>query len=435
MSQSQSQSISLVAAILISLNVMIGTGLFVNTALLAHDVGPYGALTYLLVGIILLPLIFTFANLLAIHEGGTFFDFAATLHPLAGFIACFSYFIAKLGSCALAIHVFVTFIQQIFPSLLFFPALGLDCCLIALFVLFNTFNIRTGQTIQYGFLALKFTPIIFVMLAGLCYYKGVNISLASMPMYSLIGSIPFVLYAFTGFEACCSISRHIKDAQKNAPRALLIAYSLGVLIVVLYQFMFYAAVGKPLETVGSFAGVFPALLTVVFPVVTTVSQFFMFMLPIGIASSSLGAAYGIMYSNTWNLYRIALENGVPGSKKLLMFNRNNVPYLIVIVEGIIACIYELLSCGNQIPLQQINSFGMTLTYTLSALAFLWYCKTHGKKIWIPLLGCISCGILMMGFVKNVAKYGPTPILLFSTVIIAGAVYFMLSRTNASQKSA
>jgi amino acid transporter len=411
---------------------MIGTGLFVNTALLAHDVGPYGALTYLLVGIILLPLIFTFAQLLAVHEGGTFFDFAATLHPLAGFIACFSYFVAKMGSCALAIHVFVTFIQQVFPSLLAFPALVLDCCLIALFVIFNMFNIRTGQKIQYGFLALKFTPIIFVIISGICYFKGVHISLSSMPIFSLVGSIPFVLYAFTGFEACCSISRHIVNAQKNAPRALLIAYSLGVLIVVLYQALFYAALGPALETVPSFAGVFPALLAVVFPIVTALSSFFSFMLPIGIASSSLGAAYGIMYSNAWNLYRIALEKGVPGSQYLVTFNRNNVPYLIVIVEGILACIYELLSCGNQVPLQQINSFGMTLTYTFSAVAFLWYCKQHNKNIWLPLLGCISCGILMIGFIKNVAKYGPTPILLFSTVVIAGSVYFIFSRKYAQQ---
>ena len=60
----KTQTISLFAAVLISLNVMIGTGLFVRTALLAHDAGPYGAFIYLMVGIILLPLIFTFANLL-----------------------------------------------------------------------------------------------------------------------------------------------------------------------------------------------------------------------------------------------------------------------------------------------------------------------------------------------------------------------------------
>lgn len=430
----KTHTISLLAAVLISLNVMIGTGLFVNTALLAHDAGPYGALIYLMVGIILLPLIFTFANLLKIHEGGTFFDFAATLHPVAGFIACFSYFVAKMGSCALAIHVFVTFMQQVFPSLTVVPALGLDCMLIGLFVLFNMFNIHTGQTIQYGFLALKFTPILFVLIAGICFFKGVHITLYDMPFRGLVGSIPFVLYAFTGFEACCSISRHIENSQKNAPKALLMAYSLGVLIVVMYQLMFYAALGKPLESVGSFAGVFPALLSVVFPVVTGFAKFFTFMLPIGIASSSLGAAYGIMYSNTWNLYRIALEKGVPLSRYLVIFNRNNVPFLIVIVEGMLACIYVLLSGGNQVPLQQINSFGMTLTYTFSTLAYLWHCKQSRTPVWLPLLGCISCGILMIGFVKNVAKYGPVPILLFSCIIIGGSLYFMMSRKHISKSA-
>ena len=51
---------SLTTAVLININIILGQGIFVNTALLAKHMGSVGALAYLAVGITIIPIIFAF---------------------------------------------------------------------------------------------------------------------------------------------------------------------------------------------------------------------------------------------------------------------------------------------------------------------------------------------------------------------------------------
>lgn len=420
--------LSLSAAILISINVMVGMGLFVNTVVLTRYTGAYSALVYAFVGLILLPLVLSFAHLLNLHEGAGFYDYAAPMHPLLGFISVFGYFVARLASCALGIHVFVVFMQQIFPVLAGVPALVLDGMIAGLFVLFNMFGMRTGQSIQYGFLALKSIPVIFVIVSGLYLFSGAHFQGNIFLLGGMTGSIPLALFAFSGFEACCSIGKNIEDAHRNASRALLAAYLSGVVIVVLYQFLFYAAMGDALRALSGYVDAFPALVKAVFPSVHSMRNFFNVLLPIGIASSALGAAYGNMFSNSWNLFRLASDNLVPFADRLKKFNKNNVPFLIVILQGLIVIAYQLYSRGNQIPLQQISALGVTLTYTISMCALIFYQKKHvGKLTLMPFLGLGVCCILLLSFLSNVRLYGGIAPSLFLAVLAAASVVFLVRR--------
>jgi amino acid permease len=115
-SMSQPQKLSLLSAILINLNIMLGSGIFINTVILTKQAGSLGAVVYLLVALLLLPLIMTIGQLLDYHPtSGTFYDFGRTISPYFGFISSWSYFTAKLCSSALAIHVCLSFLQQIIP--------------------------------------------------------------------------------------------------------------------------------------------------------------------------------------------------------------------------------------------------------------------------------------------------------------------------------
>src|SRR5437870_4968280 len=116
MSSTQDYKISLPSAVLININIMLGAGIFINTANLAKRSAELGALMYLLVGLLMLPLILSIAQLLRLHPAGGFYVFAQKeINPFAGFLSGWCYFTAKLASCMLMIHVSMTLIQQIFP--------------------------------------------------------------------------------------------------------------------------------------------------------------------------------------------------------------------------------------------------------------------------------------------------------------------------------
>ena len=417
-----SPTLSLFALLLISLNIMLGSGIFINTVLLAKTAQGLGALAYILIGILLLPLILSFSRLMRHHQGGTFYDFGATLHPLVGFISCWSYFTAKMASCALGIHIFVSLLRLMIPFFAGIPALILDTIIILLFSLLNIMHVHIGKSIQYSFIILKMIPITFAIISGIMLFQGTYFTTTSLPWHTLPATFPFVLYAFTGFEAICSLSRSIVNPEHNGPKAIILAYSLGVGIVVLYQFFFFGALGSSLTMLNSYLEAFPALIHKLIP--HGEHQTLLMLLHTGIASSSLGAAYGIMYSNAWNLFALAHEGHVYGKKFLLKLNSYHRPYVCIIVENLLALSYVFFAQGHQIPLQQICSLGMTITYTLSVLALMYKAHKDRQNRIIPLLALGSCSILLGSLINNMLIFGIMPSLLFCIIIALGIGMFM-----------
>ena len=84
--------LSLREAILININIMLGAGLFINMNLLSQNAGILGAFSYIIIGLLMLPLIVSMMQLLKIHPSGGLYTFGLKeLHPFAGFLSAWSY--------------------------------------------------------------------------------------------------------------------------------------------------------------------------------------------------------------------------------------------------------------------------------------------------------------------------------------------------------
>lgn len=192
---SPSPKLSLLSAIFININIMLGSGIFINTVILSQQTGPLGPLVYGLVGIIILPLILAFSDLMSYYPtGGTFYDFGCALHPVIGFLNTWSYFIGKLATPAIGIHIFVTLMQKISPMLAGFNALILDTIFVILFIILNMFNLKTGRNINYFFIALKLIPISFVIFAALFMLNPVNFDLTDLAWHNIPAIVPMIIF-------------------------------------------------------------------------------------------------------------------------------------------------------------------------------------------------------------------------------------------------
>jgi len=104
MTTAPNHKLSLLAAIFININIMLGTGFFINTVVLTKEAGSLSSSVYLVVALLILPLIMSMAKLLEYSpESGTFYDFGKYISPYFGFLSSWSYFTAKLCSSAWAI--------------------------------------------------------------------------------------------------------------------------------------------------------------------------------------------------------------------------------------------------------------------------------------------------------------------------------------------
>lgn len=421
----QNQQISLIAAIFININIMIGAGLFINTTNLAQMVGCAGFISYAILAVLLYPLIASIAMLVNIYPSGGFYTYTKQLHPFIGFVSAWSYFIGKLSSAMLLIHASLLLLQQIIPVLQQINIYAADISILMLFLLLNVCNLKTGMSIQGIFLSLKLIPILFVIFSGIFLFDPINYTLEQCDFAHLIDTLPFVLFAVIGFEATTSLSSKIRNAAKNGPRAIIISYLTVVTLSVLYQFFFYGSAGAPLQNATSFLQAFPLLLNKISSASWTVTPWLQAICNIAIAASALGGSYGILFSNSWNLHTLALHGHIINSELFLQENRNNIPYWCVIAQGAICLLYLALTDGAQIPLQQIAAFSCTIAYTLSIVSLLVYTYTRGNPLIIPVLGLINCLTFLASCIYSFAQRGTFSLIIFTSLLLIGIAMYLI----------
>ena len=426
---SNTPHLSLVSAIIININIMLGSGIFVNTVLLANKTGSLGSLDYGIGGALVLPLILAFSQLLSDFPGGSFYEFGSAVHPLIGFMNSWIYFIGKLATPAFGIHIFVTLLQAITPALAGFNPLLLDSCIVLFFVALNLMNLKTGRSINYLFIALKLIPILFVIFAAFFLFDTSNFTIEAFKWEGIPTIMPFVIFAFAGFEASCSLSKQIINPEKNGPRAVLISFFITLIILMSYQLGFFSSLGSTLGALADWKAAFPELIQRLFPTQQGIHWFLKAITLSGIAASSLGASYGVIYSNFWNLHALAQHKHVFGSSWLLRKNQYGTPFMCVLVSGFIILCYQWLSRGNQVPLQQISTAGNLMAYTISVSCFLILSLRNKRKRLLALLSVSSALLLCASFIPNISTYGAGALGIFSLVILAGMGMYLVQRRS------
>lgn len=423
----QSHKLSLWSAIFININIMVGIGLFVNTTVLAQSLGAFGWAAYAVLAILLLPLILSIAKLVEIYPSGGFYTYAReALHPFAGFLSAWCYFTAKLASATLMIHTSMLLLQQIIPILAPIHIFTLDTIVMSLFVGLNMFHMRAGKSVQILFLCMKLIPILFVLFSGLLLFSADNLVATDFNLAHFINTMPLVLFAALGFEATTSLSNNIADAKRNGPRAILISYGIVVSLNVLYQLLFYGVVGTALAQATGFLQAFPLLIGTCCGT-GSLSILMQSLCNIAIASSALGGAFGILFSNSWNLHTLAQHNHIIKADLFLKENRFGIPFACILAEGVIFFIYLLGTYGSQIPLQQIAAFGSTIAYSLSIaglLAVTLRKQANNTALWIPILGLINCAFFLISCLNSFYIRGAHSLYIFSSLLCIGIALYI-----------
>lgn len=430
---SQEYKISLTSAILININIMMGTGIFINTAYLSHYAGAFGSAGYLLVGLFMLPLILSISELLRIHPGGSFYNFGEQeVSKFFGFLIGWIYFVGKLSSATLMIFTSMILLQKIIPALDAIPTLAMALTVLSIFIALNMKNLKTGSSIQAMFMGIKSIPIIFIVVSGLFLFSGAHFVSEKIIFEGIPTIVPLLLYATIGFEAACLLSSKIKDPAKNAPRAILISYGIVILTAFLYQTMFYGALGDILQNMTDFREAFPAFFAHLLPAHLSWQQLLTTGSYIAIASSALGGAYGVLFTNNWNLFTLAQNKHTIFAKQLTTLNGNGIPWLCVITEGLFCVLYMLVTGGSQLALQPLSSLGIVSAYSLSVVALLFAKKNNrapGISWAIPLFAALNCVVLVGLCIHGLVTKGIEAFIMFTILCGLGILMYWFTRKD------
>lgn len=413
-------------AFLITINIMFGAGAFINIAQLAQISGPISILAYPIVGLMLLPLIFTFSKLLAFHPGATFYEIGSYINPFIGFLTTWGYFVGKLAAAALGVHVFTTSCSLFFPIISPYTLL-INSTIISCFGLLTLFSLKTGLPMQILFLLLKMIPLLVGILSGLCLIQTPNFSTYMASWETLPATFPLVLFAFAGFEASCSLGKQIPDSKKNAPRIIFFSFLFTLALVTILQIIFVGALGAQLGRVADFREPFAILLDTIFGKNPTLASALFGATIAGIASSALGSSYSILSSNVWNMQTIASHNLIPGSKLFKKINSFHAPTWATIAAVFIEIGYLIGTNANIYTLQRISASANVLAYTVGTIAYLLITLKKKSNRITAFLASGTCTILLYSIFAEGMTSGFTPYKIYGFLLITGIILNFLSK--------
>jgi len=218
----------------IASGAMISSGLFILPALLYRTVGPSIILSYFIAAILVVPAMFSKAELATAmpKSGGTYFFIYRSFGPLFGTFAGFaSWFSLSLKSsfALLGIGIFLEpLLHSYTPEMA--KAIAVGCTII--FMVINTVGVKEGAKLQVVLVMGLLAILICYILGGLNFIDVQRyVPFRPGGWWPILTSTGMVFVSFGGLTKVASIAEEIRDPHKTIVRGM---FSALVVVVVLY---------------------------------------------------------------------------------------------------------------------------------------------------------------------------------------------------------
>ena len=428
--------IGLSTAVSLVIANMIGTGVFTSLGFQVIDLHSGFSVLFLWIigGIIALCGALTYAEIgAAFPESGGEYNYLSKLyHPALGFLSGWvSVTVGFAAPIAAATVALSNYVIKIYP---FFSVTLLSCSVIVVLTVLHAINLKAGDFFQRIFTFIKVLCILVFILFGLFFQPSHSISfqpdatsLKEVFSTAFAASLVFVTYAYSGWNAASYISGEIKNAEKNLPKALVIGTLSVVLIYTALNYVFLYTV--PVNELKGVLEVGYLSATKIFGFqIGKLMSLVIAVLLISTVSAMVLAGPRVMQS---------MGQSIHGLRFFALANKNQVPYVAVIFQSLIALILVFTS-----------SFQSLITYvsfTLNLFTFLTvfgvFILRHRSKGVIsgyktplyPLTPIVFLSIILW-VLYNIVVSSPAESLLGLITVLIGLFLYLVTTTKAKKNS-
>ena len=421
---------------------IIGTGIFLKTAVMAQDSGSplYVLLALLTAGVLsyIGALIYAELSCMFPAAGGEYVFLREAYGPLTGFLFGWTRFwIASPGSIAAYAIGAVTFLDSFLP-MTSQHRIDMAIAIIIFFTVLNCFSVHFGGTVQTAMTAVKILMIFGLAASILTVGAGTSwhhlsgaASSAGWKSWSGFGlAVLAALWAFDGWNNLSMAAGEIRNPDRVIPQS----FAWG-LIAVLFLYVganlayFYALPFE--EVVNSHSTLYPDAL----PVATKAAlQSFgaaaVAILSLAFVFSALGAMNGTILTGARVPYAMA-QDGLMWKRLGDVNARTHSPVSSTIVQGLWACV--LAASGTFDQLTNSVVFASWIFYALNASSLFYFRRNLPAPAyrtpmfpWPPAI-FIACALLL---IANTLWTMPKESLTGLGLIAAGIpVYFLLRHSR------
>ena len=387
----ETQKISFPAAVLMSMNIMIGAGIFFGPQIMAGYAGSLSFLGWPIVAIFLSPIIINVATAARLFPGdGGFYTYCKSmLGETGGFIALWSFFMGYLG--AAGVQIIVTreaFVQSFgWEWAANYPIL-FNLSAILLLALLNLLSVALISKVQSSFTLVKLLPLFFVI-GLLVFYYNPAITYATSNILALGLTVPVGIFAYNGWESCCTIGHLIEGGSQRVPAVIFTAFAIVVALYTLFHLSIIQIMGVD-NLLAQGASAFPLFLGVsegtIFFIKTAIAYAFLI--------SYINALYGVSMANITTMQGLVEKNIIPGGAFLSGLNSNFRPAKVIALYALIF-LAVVTAVPSKIILVGFTGLGMVVTFmlTITSVAARFIQDKEYSKLFLTAFGYIACATL------------------------------------------
>lgn len=394
----------------IATGAMFSSGFFLLPGLAAAETGPSVFLAYLVSGLIVLPTMFSVAELATAmpKAGGTYYIIDRSLGPLIGTIGGYGSWLALVLKSAFALIGMGAYLAIYFD-------ISIVPVAVVLTLVFGALNIvgaKETTTLQKILVATLISIMIFYILQGIFAVFSLDIAEITQRQFSplftngtggFFATVGMVFVSYAGLTKVASIAEEVKNPDKNIPYGMFLSIVTAIFVYVVGVYIMVALLEPsafredltPVATAGkAFMEWLPNDLGILLVVVAAVAAF-----------ASTGNA-GIMSASR---YPLAMARDHLITDKFAKVNKKGTPYL-----AIIATVFLMILSLVTLNVAEVAKLASAFQLLLFALLNLCVIVMRESKIsgydpgfnsplypWLPIWGIVSSNILIfeMGFLS------------------------------------
>ncbi len=208
----------------ITINGVIGAGIFGLPAVAAAKTGAFSPWLFVWAGLLILTVVLSFARASSMfrNTGGAIVYATHAFGPFVGFQAGWLAYLGRVSAMGANANLLVTYASWFWEPLGTRPysAIAISTIILGLTWL-NVGGIKNSVAVIYLFTVLKLLPLSLLILFGLGEIDLQMLGGAAMPEVGELGeALLVVLYAYVGFEGTMVAAGEGKRPRRDVPRAV-----------------------------------------------------------------------------------------------------------------------------------------------------------------------------------------------------------------------
>ena len=229
----------------ISTGAMFSSGFFLLPGLATAQAGPAAILAYFLAGVLILPAMFSAAELSTAmpRAGGAYYFLDRSLGPLAGTVGGIGTWLALVLKSAFALVGMGAYLVLFFDV----PVKPLAAALAVAFGVLNVVGAKETSGLQRILVTVLVGVLAFFVVQGIVAVAGIGgaeVSRQFTPFFpfgggGLVATIGLVFVSYAGLTKVASVAEEVQDPDRNLPLGMFLSlatatfiYCVGVFIMV-----------------------------------------------------------------------------------------------------------------------------------------------------------------------------------------------------------